>query len=285
MKYKLALICLSVLLLSACLMAQEEKIEWKRTTVSQAPDLHLFPSTQSLSLPTAETLQRGNLQFEISHRFYPFIKTGYKTFYGLDGPVNMRIALGYAITDNFTVTLGRSNFNGNVDLWAKYRLLQVPDSILPVVAAFRLGGAWNTETGQRSSTDKRNFQFYGQLIINTFYHKVLGLGLVPSYLYNSNIFTPETEHSFTMGTYVAGYITHSLGLIFEWNPTISGYRLNANPMAFGLEINTGGHFFKILITNSTLMNPAQYLAGAQDPVKDNSWRLGFNITRLFGFLR
>ncbi|HEX2867405.1 MAG TPA: DUF5777 family beta-barrel protein [Ignavibacteriales bacterium] len=285
MKYKLALIFLSVLLLSACLMAQEGKIEWKRTAAAPPQNIHLFPSTQAFSLPTAEMLQRGNLQFEISHRFYPFIKTGYKTFYGLDGPVNMRLALGYAIWDNFTVTLGRSNFNGNVDLRAKYKFLQVPGAFLPVVSAFRLGGAWNTETGERSSTDKRNFQFYGQLIVNTFYRKTLGLGLVPSYLYNSNIFTPETEHSFTMGTYIAGYITHSLGLIFEWNPTISGYRLKANPVAFGIEINTGGHFFKILLTNSTLMNPSQYLAGAPDAVKDNSWRLGFNITRLFGFLR
>lgn len=281
-KRNLTFVFFLLALLPVAVYAQEEKIEWKRSQTAAPTELHLFHSTQAFSLPTAEMLQKGNLQFEISHRFFPTVNTGIKNFFGLDGPVFMRLALGYALTDNLSLTLGRSNLNGNVDLRLKYRLLQVPNSFLPVVAALRLGAAWNTETG-RNSTDSRNYQYYGQLIVNALYQNVLGLGIVPSYLYNSNIFTRDIEHTVTLGTYIEGYLTHRFGLIFEWNPVISGYRLNANPMAFGFEINTGGHFFKILLTNSTYLNPSQYLAGADDPVKGKNWRLGFNITRLFGF--
>ncbi|MGE5351953.1 MAG: DUF5777 family beta-barrel protein [Acidobacteriota bacterium] len=282
MKSQFPLIMFLWALLSFAICAQEEKIEWKRAPATEIPELHLFQSTQVFSLPTAETLQKGNLQFEISHRFFPTVNTGIRNFFGLDGPVFMRLALGYALTNKLSVTLGRSNLNGNVDLRLKYRILQIPDGFMPIVAALRLGGAWNTETG-RSSTDTRNYQYYGQLILNAMYGNVLGLGLVPSYLYNSNIFTREVEHTFTLGTYLEGYLTHRLGLIFEWSPVLSGYRLNANPMAFGIEINTGGHFFKILLTNSTYLNPSQYLAGTDDPASGKNWRLGFNITRLFGF--
>lgn len=281
-KRRLPFVFFILTLLSVAVFAQEEKVEWKRSQTSAPTELHLFHSTQTFSLPTAEMLQKGNLQFEISHRFFPTVNTGIKNFFGLDGPVFMRLALGYALTDNLSLTLGRSNLNGNVDLRLKYRLLQVPNDFLPVLAALRLGAAWNTETG-RNSTYKRNYQYYGQLIVNALYRNVLGLGVVPSYLYNSNIFTRDAEHTVTLGTYIEGYITHRLGLIFEWSPVVSGYRLNANPMAFGFEINTGGHFFKILLTNSTYLNPSQYLAGTDDPAGGKSWRLGFNITRLFGF--
>lgn len=282
MKSTLIFNCIFLIMFFTVSLAQEEKVEWKRTPVTEVPDLHLFRSTQSLSLPTAEMLQKGDVQFEISHRFYPTVKTGIKNFFGLDGPVSMRIALGYALTNNLSLTLGRSNILGNVDLRAKYKFLQIPNNLMPVVAALRLGGAWNTETG-RSSTDSRNYQYYGQLIINTLYSDALGIGIVPSYLYNSSIFTPDVEKTFALGTYIEGYLSHRFGLIFEWSPVISGYRRNANPMAFAIEINTGGHFFKIMLTNSTYLNPSQYLAGADDPAKGNSWRLGFNITRLFKF--
>lgn len=282
MKGKLSFIYILLILFSTVCIAQEEKIEWKRTPAAQESDLHLFHSIQSLSLPTAEMMQKGDWQFEISHRFYPTVKTGIKNFFGLDGPVNMRIALGCALSDNIILTLGRSNINGNVDLRVKFKLLQMQSDLLPAAAAVRLGTGWNTETG-RSSTDSRNFQYYGQLIINTLYRNSLGIGLVPSYLYNSSIFTPDAQSTFALGTYVEGYLTHRFGLIFEWTPILSGYRRNANPMAFAIEINTGGHFFKIMITNSTYLNPSQYLAGADDPASGNSWRLGFNITRLLRF--
>ncbi|MCU7496872.1 MAG: hypothetical protein HF314_14825 [Ignavibacteria bacterium] len=283
MKKILSAVCLFIALLYTQGLAQEERIEWKRTVSTEVPELHLFHSTESLSLPTADMLQKGDVQFEISHRFYPLVKTGIKTLFGIDGPVNMRLALGYALTNSMTLTLGRSNLNGNVDLRLKYKILQIPNGFLPAVAALRLGTAWNTEVGNRKSSDNRNFQYYAQLIINTLYGKTIGLGIVPSFLYNSSIFSREREHSVTLGTYAEVYLTHALGLIFEWNPTVSGYRLNANPMAFAFEINTGGHFFKILLTNSTFLNPSQYLAGAEDPVKNNNWRLGFNITRLLKF--
>ena len=50
--------------------------------------------------------------------------------------------------------------------------------------------------------------------------------------------------------------------------------------ALGIELETGGHFFKIVVTNSIRLNQAQYLAGAFSPFEPGEWRLGFNITRL-----
>lgn len=291
MRYIVFLLTVIIFVLVNSISAQDTTISWKRSADNNVPEeLHLFRSTQSFSLPTAEMLQGGDFEFEISHRFVPSVKTGLKRLFGIDGPVNMRLALGYALTDNLAITLARSNVYDNVDLWLKYKLLQIPNNYFPIATALRAGAALNTlvfeqtNGSERSSGDHRNFQYYAQLVINGMIEKRLGIGIVPSYLYNSDIYSSDRQYSFTLGTNVEYYFSKLLGVIFEWNPTISGFRSQYNPLAFGIELNTGGHFFKIMMTNSALLNPSQFLAGENNySASSGNWRLGFNITRLLKF--
>ena len=276
---------LNILCVPRFSFAQDEHPRWKRTETQENFDLHLFKSTQSINLPTAETLEESNLQFEISHRFIPTIKNGVKDFWGFDGPVNMRIALSYAPTNHTMISLGRSNLDDNIDLWVKQSFLQIHSDFLPLIVAARVGTAWNSRPSipiqGRDNLSSKNFQYYGQLIFNTMYDKRLAIGLVPSYLYNSYIYTNDTQYSFTLGSYITYYASDLLGLTFEWNPTVTGFRVATNPVAFGFELNTGGHFFKIVLTNSEDLNPSQFLAGSRNSFNSGEWHIGFNITRLF----
>ncbi|MCF8240094.1 MAG: DUF5777 family beta-barrel protein [Melioribacteraceae bacterium] len=258
------------------------QVKWQRDEPAKI-DMHLFHSIQSINLPTAETLQKHDIQFEISHRFIPTLKSGSKDLWGFDGPVNIRLALGYAITDHALITLGRSNTDDNLDLWIKQRLFEIESDILPILISARAGAAWNSQPINRSSSDNRNFQYYAQLIINTMIDKKFGIGIVPSYLENAHIYCPDRQYSFSIGTNVQYYLSDMWSVLLEWNPTITGWRTRTNPVAFGVEIETGGHFFKIILSNSTQLNPSQFLAGAQDSFNDGEWHIGFNITRLLKF--
>ena len=117
MKRLILLSALTVLIASTA-SAQDTGVGWQRASPPTQPPLRLFHSTQAISLPTAETLGKNVLQFEISHRFYPRFSDGFDYLYGLDGPVLMRLGLGYAPTDRMVITLARSNFGGNVDVIA-----------------------------------------------------------------------------------------------------------------------------------------------------------------------
>ena len=68
------LFLITIILLPRYTFGQEEHPVWKRSETEENLDLHLFRSTQSINLPTAETLEKNNLQFEISHRFIPTMK-------------------------------------------------------------------------------------------------------------------------------------------------------------------------------------------------------------------
>jgi len=256
-----------------------QEIKWKRgTTVT--PEVALFHSTHVINLQTAETHQKGDFEFEISHRFIPPINEGYDAFWGLDGPANIRLALGYAPTDHLVVTLGRSNVTDNLDLQFKYKAFQIHHDIFPSLITLNLGAALNTEVGDRSKGHSRNFQYFAQLIYNTLILNKIGIGLVPSYLYNSAMTTEEIKYSFTMGTYLQYYFSSAWSVLIEWNPTVTGWRDSYNSVSLGIELETGGHFFKIFVTNNDLINMSQFLAGADKKFSDGDVRLGFMITRL-----
>jgi len=271
----------SVLLVSNA-SAQDSPVAWKRASAPVEPPLRLFHSTQAISLPTAETPGRNVLQFEISHRFYPRFSDGFDVLYGLDGPAVIRLGLGYAPTDRLLVTLARSNSGGNVDLQGKYEILRLRSAPLPLKVALQAGGAWNTQKRfDRARGDARNFQYYAQAIFNTMISKRLAIGLVPSYLHNSSVDSATTEDLFAVGLHGQLYLNHVFSILAEWTPKLSGKAVLAHrPVSFGIELETGGHFFKIVATNSVYLNPSQYLDGTENAFGASELRLGFLITRL-----
>lgn len=271
------------LLLSENGRAQDAPVRWKRSDPLTTVDLQLFLALQSVNLPTAETLQRGDIEFQILHRFIPAVSKGVDALFGLDGPANMRFALTYAPTNRILVTVGRSNVFDNTDLFVKYKFLQIRNDSFPLLFALKGGVAWNTQVFIRKKSDSKNFQYFGQFIVNTLIKKKIGLGIVPSYLNNSDIFSANNEHSLTFGSYAQYYVSSTWSILIEWNSTVSGWRSMHNPVTLGVELNTGGHFFKLIMTNSVLLNTSQFLGGSEYKFSNNDLRLGFNISRLFRF--
>jgi hypothetical protein len=253
---------------------------WQRqgepTSATKIP----FHSTQAIVLPTAEPLDRGMLLFEISHRFLPRFSDGHEAMWGLDGPANIRFGLGYGLSERLTVTIGRSNLRDNYDLSFKYDLLHSDAGPFPMAAALQLGTAWNTSVPQRDAGNDRNFQQFAQFIVNAAFSERLSVGLVPSYLHNYDINADNADHEMTLGIYSRFQTTRIMALLAEWNLAKESYYYSSDPVSLGLELETGGHFFKMVASNSTELNLSQYLPGASERADPKNWHFGFLITRL-----
>ena len=200
--------------------------------------------------------------------------------FGIDGPVNMRLSLAYGLSNKMMVTLGRSNVTDNLDLTFKYKALQIRNRHFPLLFGFEAGVAHNSQVSKALSDEGKKGQFFGQMSVNTLLWKKLGLAVVPSYLFNSYIYCTDSQYSFTLGSAIQFYVSPYLSLLAEWNPTVSGWRRYHNTVAVAFEIETGGHFFKIILTNNAMLNTAHHLAGADLNFASGDWRLGFMITRL-----
>ena len=279
MSSKCFLLVLMIFFSGINLMAQS--VKWKPKKKDK-PKLELFHSTQSAHFATATFLRKGEWEYEISHRFLPTISTK-KAFLGIDGPARIRMGLAYGIKPGTMLMLARSNVQDNIDFNIKQQLVTLRNSLLPTLLAFRVGVGWNTDVVNRKITDGKNFQYYAQLIINTMYKRKLAIGLVPSYLYNSQIYCPNTKYSFTVGSYVQYYVGTLWSLFFEGNTTVTGYRGQFNSLLIGFELETGGHFFKIFVGNNASPNPTHFLAGSDLKFNLKNLRLGFNITRILKF--
>ncbi len=131
-----------VILLNVHLLGQ---ISWERSEESSSLPLQLFHSTHSIILPTTETLQSGDLEFEVSHRFLPTISDGSKELYGFDGPANIKLGLSYGIADDLLAGISRSNVNDNLELIIKYRVFGYDNEVLPFVIGVRGAAVWNTD--------------------------------------------------------------------------------------------------------------------------------------------
>ena len=104
----------------------------------------------------------------------------------------------------------------------------------------------------------------------------------------SNTRNPRIEDVDPVGTFVLGlhsqfYATRSLSLLGEWVMSVESVNYPYDGVSGGIEIETRGHFFKILVTNQVRMNPTQFLLGTPFDYGGDAWRVGFNITRALSF--
>jgi len=114
----------------------------------------------------------------------------------------------------------------------------------------------NTEKRfDRDRGNARNFQYYGQMIINTLFRTRPALGAAPSYLYNSDLDSPDTRDILAVGVNVQFYVNRVFSLLAEWIPEVSGESAAEHePAASGFELETSGHFFKIVAADSVYLN-------------------------------
>ena len=85
------------------------------------------------------------------------------------------------------------------------------------------------------------------------------------------------------------YFNAKWSIWIEYNPIITGYQgpiefsateKSYNSVTYGFDVETGGHFFKIFLTNSSRINLSQFLVGADDSASSGDWRIGFAIIRV-----
>jgi hypothetical protein len=190
------------------------------------------------------------------------------------------------VTDRAMVGVLRSNLDDNLELNAKVRLLEGGRDVVPFMVAVMGGVAFNTQLPDNDAYDGNETQAYGQLILNAKIGDRIALGAVPTLVHNPRIADADKGSAFVMGLNGQVYLGTMASLFGEWmvSPASTDFPDETTSLedaaTLGLELETGGHFFKLLVTNSTRLGPTQTLQGTPFPFKPREWRLGFNITRL-----
>ena len=271
---------LLALLLPGALTAQDGP-NWERRSGATETRTSVFSSTNGVNLPTAETLGAGELLFEISHRFTQPVSSGSEQLWGLDGGVFLRLGLSWAPTDRLMLGVVRSNYQDNLDLGAKLRIFESSGG-LPVAVAVSGGWAINTQDDLVPDGESRS-QTHVEAIVDVGLGERVQIGIVPGMVTNPLPEAAGEDASVFVGTHARLELNDRASLIGEWVFAPERGTVTHDMGAVGIELETGGHFFKFVVGNSFRLNPAQAFIGADDPFGLSDLRFGFNITRVLRF--
>ena len=266
------------------LLEKESKPE---TTYATA----IFKSTRIVNGHSVQQMKKKQLEFRVSHRFGQ-LNTGSYNFWGLDQGT-IHLGLEYGLTDWLEFGIGRSTYEKTVDAFGKVSLLKQSSGVknmpiqLSYMASTEVIGLNTNPAMQQNFTSRMSF--VNQILIARKFNESLSLQLTPTYI-PRNIVPTEVERNdlFAMGIGGRYKLTKRVSFNVEYYYV---YRANSsslpvtyyNPLSVGIDIETGGHVFQIMLTNSVAMREGGFIGKTTGSWTDAGIHLGFNISRVFSF--
>jgi hypothetical protein len=253
-----------------------------------------FKGTKIVNANTTEMLKKRNLDFRIAHRFGDFGTENNKfgdaknNFFGLDNASDIRIAFEYGVTDRLTIGIARYKLNKTIEGLIKYKVCsQTTNNKVPVSIALFANTALNT-TSQDFGNDAHRLSYFAQAIIARKVNTNLSVEVLPSFLHRNYIADASDKNDlYSLGIGGRYKFTRSSSIIIDYYYTFSSFRNNNTltnyyfPLGIGWEVETGGHVFSIMFTNSAGILENEYLANTTSSWLKGGFKLSFNISRIF----
>jgi hypothetical protein len=284
-------------LLSPCVVrAQDDLLKQleKDTPPETEYAFATFKGTRLGNGHTVETKNGGSLEFIFGHRFGP-ISGGAYEFFGLD-QAYVRLGLDYGITDRLSVSIGRNSTDKTVDGYLKYKVFRQSKGVknFPVTVtalggmAYKLSPKNNADVSPEYENIDR-VSYTGQLLIARKFSQALSLQLMPTLVHKNSVESYEQNNQVALGFGGRMKVSKSMAITGEYyynmsrpdNSTLPDDRKLYDAMSIGLDIETGGHVFQILLTNAIGLTERAFITETHDNFFKGDIHLGFNVTRTF----
>lgn len=248
-------------------------------------EIAAFKGLQVCTMQSTKLAAKGEWYFLVSHRFGD-LTDGLDNFFGLDNALT-KIGGLYGATDWLTFGFSRHTLNKNYEFSAKYKFANQEVDGFPVTIV-----GYNTmDINSKLSKDEfpelkssSRFAFSTQLPISRKFSNSFSLELNPIYIHK-NLYEPlfEEKDNFLLALGGRYKLSKRISLNMEY-----AARLNAretsfyhNPATIGIDIETGGHVFQLLFSNSQAMNDVSYFTNANGITEGKGIYFGFNLYRVF----
>jgi len=245
-----------------------------------------FKATHIINEQTIESPARNNLNFVIQHRFGE-LNSGSYNFFGLDN-ATLRLGLEYGITDDLEAGIGRSSYLKTFDGFLKYKLLKQTDGGGMPVSVSVLGTVtdYTQDMSDKPYLNTRYRTAYAaQLLIARKITRDLSLQVTPAFLHYNLVPTVADKNDvFAIGLGGRYKFTRRMSIDAEYDILPSNQVVSTavhNSFSLGWDIETGGHVFQLVFSNSQSMVPTQYIAQTPGTWGKGDIYFGFNISRNF----
>lgn len=257
------------------------------TTAPQSKRVYAtFKGTYVQNFQSVENLGKGVFQTMFMHRFGKVNQGAYE-FFGLDNATT-RIGFDYGITNDWMVSIGRSSFGKMFDLATKYKILaQTEDDRMPITLSVYPGLTFSTlkQPGKDWYKDVHRLTYFAQALIARKFSENLSIQLMPTYIHFNLVGGPVDKNDvFAVGIGGRYKLTKRLSINAEYSympPKQVVTTKVYNGLSVGFDLETGGHVFQFIFSNSRSMSVPGYVAGTTDNWGDGGIYFGFNLSRVF----
>jgi len=265
-----------------------------------------FKSTRIMNGHSIEKMPPGQLDFRISHRFGT-INSGAYEFFGLD-QANTHFGLEYGILKWLMVGVGREKDQKTFDGFSKFTILrqsagakEMPVSV-SVFSSVALETEkpiettrtfWISSVSPVNTTDTARINYFPsqlsyvvQVLIARKINQAFSVQLTPSYVHRNLVATElDPNDLWAIGAGGRMKLTKRISLNAEYyyvaNPKARMSQPLYNPLSVGVDIETGGHVFQLLFTNSLGIIEKGFIGETTGQWKHGDIHFGFNISRVF----
>ncbi len=256
-----------------------------------------FKGLKVVNFESTKTAAKGDFYFVVSHRFGT-VKNGIDDLFGLDQSVT-QLKFIYGFTKWLNIGISRSSNQKKYGFQAKYKLKNQEAEGFPVTIV-----GYNLIT-INTSLKKNNFPnitfqdkltYTSQLLLSRKFSEKFSLLLAPTFLHQNlatrsfeiqengtTIAYDENNNQFAVGVGGRYKISKRVSINADY-----GLHLNRNsnsnfrnPLAVGVDIETGGHVFQLNFSNAQAMFEEGYIVNAQGDWGNGDFFFGFNLQRVF----
>ncbi len=289
MKKKTIILLLASLVISSSGIAQDPLDELLNDMASNQPNIteNTFKASRIMNGHSVEQPAIGEMEFRISHRFGRLNGGGYELF-GLDD-ATIHFSLEYTPINRITVGIGRSNWKKTYDGYIKASLLRQQKGKKNIPLSVSYLTSLEARTLKTEINDYRwyhRLNYTHQLLAARKFNERLSLQVMPGLVHKNITESADmvndvlflgiggrfklTKHlSINADAYIVDHKTQPAGVSYY------------NPITVGINLETGGHVFQILLTNASPMREAGYLTETTGSWSKGDIHLGFNISRMF----
>jgi hypothetical protein len=249
-----------------------------------------FKSTRIMNGHSIERMAPGQLDVRIAHRFGP-INSGIYEFYGLDQVSNIHLGLEYGILKWLMVGVGRASYEKTYDGFTKFSILRQSTGAKEMPVSLSVFTSIAVKTQKPPSDTVTNYfssklSYVAQILIARKISPGFSVQLTPSYVHRNLVATElDPNDLFAIGAggrmKLSKRISFNAEYYYVANPKTSMSTPIYNPLTLGFDIETGGHVFQLLFTNSFGIIEKGFIGETDGQWKSGDIHFGFNISRVF----
>ena len=248
-----------------------------------------FKSTRVMNGHSVERMPPGQLDFRISHRFGT-LNSGLYEFFGLDRS-SIHIGLEYGILKWLMIGIGRGTYEKTFDGFTKFTILRQSSGIRIMPVSVSALSSVAVTSVKWSDPDRTNYfssrlSYVQQLLVARKVNQSFSVQIAPTFVHRNLVSTElDPNDLYAIGTGGRMKLTRRISFNAEYYYTVNkrSYMSQTvyNPLSVGFDIETGGHVFQLIFTNSLAMIEKGFIGETTGSWRKGDIHFGFNISRVF----